>query len=276
MPSLSRVGDYVFFESSASGPFSIRRIEELNKTATGFVTKLELNAFTDNDPGNVEARVMCFYRRAEIPSSLVPIADKHHWGEADMEQVCLVWLRFLTDLMSFCQDSDDEDDDKKSENNEKALLKSREVFLSRQTETLPATLIRGKCSVTLLSEVETFTSYTSREDAFFYALVFDPHQKTLLADRGNIRIGSEYQAACPAVTKEVREEELEELQWQPNNDLEEDKIDQFVIISRSVGTFARALDCSSSVKQPSLHMSAAAASRDITVLHAYQVQYTLY
>lgn len=33
---------------------------------------------------------------------------------------------------------------------------------------------------------------------------------------------------------------------------------------RSVGTFARALDCSSSVKQPSLHMSAAAASRDIT------------
>ena len=152
-------------------------------------------------------------------------------------------------------------------------MKSREVFLSRQTETLPATLIRGKCSVTLLSEVETFISYTSREDAFFYALVFDPHQKTLLADRGNIRIGSEYQAAVPPLSKEVREDELEELQWNPKNDLEEDKIDQFVIISRSVGTFARALDCSSSVKQPSLHMSAAAASRDITVLHAYQVHY---
>ena len=152
-------------------------------------------------------------------------------------------------------------------------MKSREVFLSRQTETLPATLIRGKCSVTLLSEVETFISYTSREDAFFYALVFDPHQKTLLADRGNIRIGSEYQAAVPPLSKEVREDEVEELQWNPKNDLEEDKIDQFVIISRSVGTFARALDCSSSVKQPSLHMSAAAASRDITVLHAYQVHY---
>jgi hypothetical protein len=40
-------------------------------------------------------------------------------------------------------------------------------------------------------------------------------------------------------------------------------IDSFVFV-RSVGTFARALDCSSSVKQPSLHMSAAAASRDIT------------
>ena len=40
----------------------------------------------------------------------------------------------------------------------------------------------------------------------------------------------------------------------------------FKIYFRSVGTFARALDCSSSVKQPSLHMSAAAASRDITLV----------
>ncbi|NXX56309.1 MTA1 protein, partial [Scopus umbretta] len=41
-----------------------------------------------------------------------------------------------------------------------------------------------------------------------------------------------------------------------------------LISFRSVGTFARALDCSSSVRQPSLHMSAAAASRDITLFHA--------
>ena len=75
----------------------------------------------------------------------------------------------------------------------------------------------------------------------------------------------------PAVDKEqeVRDSgELEDLVWSRNNDLDGEKIDQFVIISRSVGTFARALDCSSSVKQPSLHMSAAAASRDITVMHA--------
>lgn len=238
--NMYRVGDYVFFENSASGPYAIRRIEELNKTSTG----------------NVEARVMCFYRRPEIPSSLVPVADKHHWGEADMEQ-----------------DSDDEDAEAKSINCEKTLMKQREVFLSRQIETLPATLIRGKCSVTLLSEVETISSYTGREDAFFYALVFDPHQKTLLADRGNIRIGGEYQATVPPVsrTEDTRDEaELEELLWKPDSELEDDKIDQFIIISRSVGTFARALDCSSSVKQPSLHMSAAAASRDITVFHAYQ------
>ncbi len=35
---------------------------------------------------------------------------------------------------------------------------------------------------------------------------------------------------------------------------------------RSVGTFARALDCTSTVRQPSLHMSAAAASRDVTLV----------
>ena len=34
-----------------------------------------------------------------------------------------------------------------------------------------------------------------------------------------------------------------------------------MVIARSVGTFARALDCTSTVRQPSLHMSAAAASR---------------
>ena len=45
------------------------------------------------------------------------------------------------------------------------------------------------------------------------------------------------------------------------NKLSDPDIDKFLIVSRSVGTFARALDCSSSVKQPSLHMSAAAASR---------------
>merc|ERR1719209_2459116 len=196
---------------------------------------------------------MCFYRRSEVPSSLVPIADKHHWGEAEVEQ-----------------DSDDEEAEARDADTEKTLMKQREVFLSRQTETLPATLIRGKCSVTLLSEVETFASYTGREDAFFYALVFDPHQKTLLADRGNIRIGGEYQASCPAVTREPRAEDPEELVWRDSAQLDDAKVDQFIIISRSVGTFARALDCSSSVKQPSLHMSAAAASRDITVLHAYQ------
>ena len=33
--NMYRVGDYVYFENSASGPYVIRRIEELNKTTNG-------------------------------------------------------------------------------------------------------------------------------------------------------------------------------------------------------------------------------------------------
>lgn len=53
--------DYVYFETSSTSPYQIRRIEELNKTPSG----------------NVEAKVMCFYRRRDLPSSLIQLADKH-------------------------------------------------------------------------------------------------------------------------------------------------------------------------------------------------------
>jgi len=42
-------------------------------------------------------------------------------------------------------------------------IKHRELFLSRQVETLPATHIRGKCAVTLLNETESLLSYLSRD-----------------------------------------------------------------------------------------------------------------
>ena len=42
-------------------------------------------------------------------------------------------------------------------------LRCHEVFLSRQVETLPATHIRGKCSVTLLSEAESPLSYLEHD-----------------------------------------------------------------------------------------------------------------
>ncbi|KAH0551254.1 hypothetical protein KQX54_000916 [Cotesia glomerata] len=156
-------------------------------------------------------------------------------------------------------------------------MKHRELFLSRQVETMPATHIRGKCCVTLLNETESLLSYLNKEDSFFYCLVFDPAQRTLLADKGEIRVGSRYQAdsIVPTVLTSAEKEadprrlqDLETLVWTPRHSLTDRQIDQFLVVSRSVGTFARALDCSSSVKQPSLHMSAAAASRDITLFHA--------
>uniref|UniRef100_A0AAR2JJV3 Metastasis associated 1 family, member 2 n=1 Tax=Pygocentrus nattereri TaxID=42514 RepID=A0AAR2JJV3_PYGNA len=156
---------------------------------------------------------------------------------------------------------------------QKHQLKHRELFLSRQFESLPATHIRGKCNVTLLNETDVLTSYLEREDCFFYSLVFDPVQKTLLADQGEIRVGSKYQAEIPDKLAEGEsdnrvQEKLETKVWDPDNQLKDSQIDQFLVVARAVGTFARALDCSSSIRQPSLHMSAAAASRDITLFHA--------
>nr|XP_032655614.1 metastasis-associated protein MTA2 [Chelonoidis abingdonii] len=121
--NMYRVGDYVYFENSSSNPYLVRRIEELNKTANG----------------NVEAKVVCLFRRRDISSSLNSLADSNArecWGPSPS----LYWQAWGL--------------------------------------------------------------------------------------------------------------------WGP------------VSLPRAVGTFARALDCSSSIRQPSLHMSAAAASRDITLFHA--------
>lgn len=235
--NMYRVGDYVYFETSSTTPYQIRRIEELNKTPNG----------------NVEAKVMCFYRRRDISSSLTLLADKHQ---------------------NMLEDSEIEARVEDVSEKQKHQLKHRELFLSRQVETLPATHIRGKCVVTLLNETESLLTYLNRDDTFFYSLVYDPSQRTLLADKGEIRVGSRYQAeTLPSLLAEGEEDErkmedLEELIWTPENNLSIRQVDQFLIIARSVGTFARALDCTSTVRQPSLHMSAAAASRDITLFHA--------
>ncbi|XP_016079144.1 PREDICTED: metastasis-associated protein MTA1, partial [Miniopterus natalensis] len=245
--------DYVYFENSSSNPYLIRRIEELNKTANG----------------NVEAKVVCFYRRRDISSTLIALADKH------------ATLSVCYKTGSGADNGEEGEIEEEMENPEmvglpeklKHQLRHRELFLSRQLESLPATHIRGKCSVTLLNETESLKSYLEREDFFFYSLVYDPQQKTLLADKGEIRVGNRYQADITDLLKEGEgdgrdQSKLETKVWEAHNPLVDKQIDQFLVVARSVGTFARALDCSSSVRQPSLHMSAAAASRDITLFHA--------
>ncbi|XP_061389032.1 metastasis-associated protein MTA3 isoform X1 [Musca vetustissima] len=289
--NMYRVGDYVYVETSPNSPYLIRRIEELNK----------------NQSGNVEAKVMCFYRRRDLPNPLVQLADKHQLATAEDSPLATklkkTWLRTPVGEEQAAQAVldpsiaalDEERTSPVSTAGDKAgvgggnnassersepltakqryQIKHRELFLSRQVESLPATQIRGKCSVTLLNETESLQSYINKDDTFFYCLVFDPTQKTLLADKGEIRVGSRYQSEIPAklkdtLTDERKLEDLETLVWTPHHSLNDRKIDQFLVVSRSIGTFARALDCSSSVKQPSLHMSAAAASRDITLFHA--------
>lgn len=51
---------------------------------------------------------------------------------------------------------------------QKHQLRHRELFLTRQTEILLATNIRGKCLVTLHNETEAFVSYLNSEVRFFF------------------------------------------------------------------------------------------------------------
>ncbi|EEB12332.1 conserved hypothetical protein [Pediculus humanus corporis] len=231
---------------------------------------------------------MCFFRRRDLPNSLIVLADKHQMNStnaddtpisAKLKKILIKAPYPMTEDVE-CNEMHEVREEGEIKDKENSLnwkqrhqLKHRELFLSRQVETLPATHIRGKCSVTLLNETESVLSYLNKDDTFFYCLVFDPAQKTLLADKGEIRVGNRYQAEPMPLLREGEPdsrncEDLETLVWTPGHQLTDRQIDQFLVISRSVGTFARALDCSSSVKQPSLHMSAAAASRDVTLFHA--------
>ncbi|XP_065061183.1 metastasis-associated protein MTA3-like isoform X3 [Rhopilema esculentum] len=240
--NIYRVGDYVYVETQPSHPYQIRRIEELTKTANG----------------QVEAKVSCFYRRRDLSNALVSQADKHAITAEEDEEIYI---------------GEDQTDEKLHQ------LKHREVFLSRQLEIINANTIRGKCSVTLYSEIEKLYDYLEKEDWFYYLLVYDPQQKTLLADRGEIGIGDEYQCDVPELLMDPAKDDgrktdcsdLETLVWNPENGLHDKNIDNFLVLARSIGTFARALDCGSAVREPSLHLSAAAASRDITLFHAMNV-----
>jgi len=241
-----RIGDCVYFETSPGSPSKIGKIDEICKQANG-----------DNN-NNIEVKLVLFFKRCDISSSLMTLAEKYQYDETQEEEI------------------------KGMSEKDKSVLRQRELFYSRQIETIPATAIRGKCTVQLLNESETLASYLSKEDHYFYTLVYDPQQKTITADRGEIRVGQRYQAEVqpnpvytpqpagdPADPRDLTE--METLMYTPDHDLTDDEINKFLTIAKSVGTFARALDCSSSIKQPSLHLTAASASRDVTLLFAMQL-----
>uniref|UniRef100_A0A1I8HDX8 Metastasis-associated protein MTA3 n=1 Tax=Macrostomum lignano TaxID=282301 RepID=A0A1I8HDX8_9PLAT len=246
--NMYRVGDYVYFETSASGPYQIRRIEELTKTPTG----------------NVEAKVMCFFRRRDISNNLISQADKH------------LSLDDEPSAAGEAEAASSEPSGGGLTEVQRHQLRHRELFLSRQVETLPATTIRGKCAVTLLNETEALTSYLARDDAFYYTLTYDTAQKSLLADRGEIRVGGRYQAEVQPLLGDGESDgrdlaQLEELVWRPDHGLSDADIDKYLLVARSVGCLARAVDACSSVRQPGLAAAAAAASRDYTQAHAYRM-----
>jgi metastasis-associated protein MTA len=155
---------------------------------------------------------------------------------------------------------------------QKYQLKHRELFYSKYTDTIPATTIRAKCSVLLFhSDIEKLNDYMSHDDQYYYTLTYDPYQRTIVADKGEIRVGFKYQVEIPSILSADQHDadamrKYDELKWSTGHQLTDREIEQFLIIAKSIGTFARALDCNNAYKQPSLPLSAAAASRDITLV----------
>ena len=183
-------------------------------------------------------------------------------------------------LLNGIADIYDEEDVKELGELQRYHLKHRELFYSKFTETIAVTSIRGKCSVLLFSDdIERYRDYVSHEDKFYYHLTYDEHQKQIVDDKGEIKVGTKYQAEVPhfdaAAEKLVGAAKVcEDLKWLTANKLSDNEIDQFLTIAKSVGTFARALDCNNVLKQPSLPLSAAAASRDITLVsYAHGAQF---
>ena len=89
---------------------------------------------------------------------------------------------------------------------------------------------------------------------FFYQLVYDPNQKSLNADRGEIRVGGKYQADVPTQMLQTdpnddskifiekkrkkkrfflrKDSSREDLIWDANGGLTEKQVEQYLIVAR--------------------------------------------
>jgi metastasis-associated protein MTA len=110
---LYRIGECIYMEVFPPPmPYQICKIEELRK----------------NTKGSVEVAAKCFYRRKDLPPSVLLCADRHSIvveEENELEGVAVSSFSF----------------DKLSEQ-ERHLVRHRELFLSRQIETYKIDMVR--------------------------------------------------------------------------------------------------------------------------------------
>ena len=122
----------------------------------------------------------------------------------------------------------------------------RELFLTKDTLTQAVSTFRGKCYVLGLCEVDSRLDFTSRNDYFYYILQYDRALSPALKfpDRGEIRVGSKYQAEIPALLTDKslysrKCEDLENLVFRPNH-LTDTELDEFFQMFIDVAFTARA------------------------------------
>ena len=97
-------------------------------------------------------------------------------------------------------------------------------------------LCRGKCIVHLLNELDHLKDFLKKEDFFYYSMVYDPTSRNLMVDKGEIRVGDEYQAVVPAMLSVGPEDttdkrEFETQIWEPGQ-MNDHKVEQYLVVAR--------------------------------------------
>ncbi|CAJ0582891.1 unnamed protein product, partial [Mesorhabditis spiculigera] len=344
--NMYRLGDHIYVEKTPNAPYGIRRIDELIKNGTSveikvacFYRRRDLEKCLLQVADSAERKFEEYFTReekeedetnghttAKVKKEEQPAKEEPTNGPEEKEATAPPEAK---------EEEQEEEDDlvrewgnaglplgvEELDKADRHLFRHKELFFTRHHEIIECNQVRGRCAVTLLNEVEDLHCYEG-EDHFFYSLVYDAANLTLVADKGAIRVGQKYQAQLddiPVPDSKAREEqaaivddddnkenglqidegdeeheeplptqsdeqatpmtERERIIYHPHHGLSDQEIDQFLIVARAVGTFSRALDTNSSARFPTLHMVAAAASRDVTLFHAlsllHQADYDL-
>ena len=156
-------------------------------------------------------------------------------------------------------------------------LAERELFSSSISGKVAMSRVRGKCDVSPFHPSQSLPPFPMTEDVFFCLYHYNDDKGTLILEKKEIRVGSQFQADIPPLLKTGESDErdmaqLETLVWnQDSSVISEEQIEQYLLIAKSLALFARALCSSSAVLQTGVVTGAAAARRDITLFHAMDV-----
>ncbi|KAK7486143.1 hypothetical protein BaRGS_00022609 [Batillaria attramentaria] len=152
-----------------------------------------------------------------------------------------------------------------------AAVRSRELFTSDASDTVPITALRGKCQVVHYQDIRSARAFKPAPDVFFYVLGYNPQTKRLATTQGEIRVGSSHQARLPECKPNLQPADMpekcdnhEEIKWRPLHVMDGDLM-MYLRAARSIAAFAGMCDGGSADD------GCQAASMDETTMNAMDI-----
>ena len=81
--NMYRTGDYVYVDAGPVSPFGVRRIDELQKSASGNVEMEVVNWKPFCSSTYFNSQVMIYMRRIDLPKEVLNVADENLRGNTD-------------------------------------------------------------------------------------------------------------------------------------------------------------------------------------------------